>query len=687
MTLGIGMLNTMQGHAEWRLGKFLAENLTQAQINTFLKLDWLNSQKPLFSSACKLLDWMDSLLSGPRWKVMELEVDGYNMEKKIELIYQGGLEVVESLWKPNLCSKYVLRPPSCVEECRIAGSNMCPGWSFLVTFCLFYKLISIKDTLPEGATLVPIITTSDKTPVTRHTGSLEMHPLFLTTANIDSDICMKAIAYAWHCVAFMLTIKFDVHPDYQTILQAQLWHRCVNIVTEKLKHTANVGKFMIDPFGDVWHCFMPLVAWTADLPEQQLITSVSRNTSPVTLATLQQFGDSTHQPPCMKNCTLNLIHVISGDVEPWMLDLAKANQLLGIHLLGARKLLELTNSMLITKSITNVIHALINFIYLTQRHVHTESSIRDMEALLVEFHATKHNILDAGDHSGKDNFNIPKLELMLSFADAIRRSGGQSNFTEQIIHLLDHEEHIHLLDIYLLLCEHDEPLVNATKDEENLLCSADPTSTWISHVAPGEQCHFNSPQSICNLFTKGLMSSGATAVLSVTITPNCSKLKIADIGNVYALPDLALMLNEYVAHHVESTTFNSTLQMFDEITVWYKFCIQQYSTCRLFVIMPSQVVQAQPLSFDFPLGNCDAVLLNVDGQSQANPGFHVAEVWAVFQLICSCHSQDLLPDFLSQPLLYIQPFHVITTPDSQLDTCLWILERIWYLLSGRRWTP
>ncbi|KAI6023438.1 hypothetical protein EDC04DRAFT_2574545 [Pisolithus marmoratus] len=162
-----------------------------------------------------------------------------------------------------------------------------------------------------------------------------------------------------------------------------------------------------------------------------------------------------------------------------------------------------------------------------------------------------------------------------------------------------------------------------------------------------------------------------TNLLSVTITPNCSKLKIADIGNVYALPDLALMLNEYVAHHVESTTFNSTLQMFDEITVWYKFCIQQYSTCRLFVIMPSQVVQAQPLSFDFPLGNCDAVLLNVDGQ------IHVAEVWAVFQLICSCHSQDLLPDFLSQPLLYIQPFHVITTPDSQLGTCLWMLERVY----------
>ncbi|KIK11804.1 hypothetical protein PISMIDRAFT_68816, partial [Pisolithus microcarpus 441] len=87
-----------QSRAEWRLGKFLAENLTQAQINAFLKLDWLDSQKPSFSSARQLLDWMDALPSGPRWQVMELEVDGYNTEKKIELIYRDGLEVIESLF-------------------------------------------------------------------------------------------------------------------------------------------------------------------------------------------------------------------------------------------------------------------------------------------------------------------------------------------------------------------------------------------------------------------------------------------------------------------------------------------------------------------------------------------------------------------------------------------------------------
>ena len=79
-----------------------------------------------------------------------------------------------------------------------------------------------QDQLPAGTTIVPIIAASDKTPVTRHTGGLEMHPLFITIGNINSNIRMKATSHAWQCVAFIPMPKFEVHPDYQTILQARL---------------------------------------------------------------------------------------------------------------------------------------------------------------------------------------------------------------------------------------------------------------------------------------------------------------------------------------------------------------------------------------------------------------------------------------------------------------------------------
>ena len=57
-------------------------------------------------------------------------------------------------------------------------------------------------------------------PITRHTGGLEMHPLFITIGNINSDIRMKATFHVWQCVAFISLPKFETHSDYQTILQA-----------------------------------------------------------------------------------------------------------------------------------------------------------------------------------------------------------------------------------------------------------------------------------------------------------------------------------------------------------------------------------------------------------------------------------------------------------------------------------
>ncbi|KAI6020817.1 hypothetical protein BKA83DRAFT_4464486 [Pisolithus microcarpus] len=719
-----------QSHVEWRLGKFLVENLTQAQINTFLKLDWLEAQKPSFTTALQLLDWMDTLPSGPGWKVMELEVDGYNTEKKIELIFRDGLEVVESLFGNPIFSQNMSFNP------LLLWNNV--EWEYGEWFT------ADEASHIQGATIIPIIAASDKTPVTRHTGALEMHPLFLTIANIDSNIHMKATACAWRCIAFVPVIKFEVHPDYQTILQARLWHKCMDIVMEKLKRTANVGEFMTDAF-----------AWMADLPEQQLIASVSRNLSPVTLANLKQFGDST----CY---TLDLIHMVSRQVDPWRLDafqkLAKTSHLLGdwknsevssflvpevLHSLhkfffnhifmwckdvaGNDELdARLQNSsqthQYMPLRLWGIMHdtddshdcwchsppmvqsvrALIDFIYLAQRPIHMESSIRHMENSLSEFHATKDAILNAGGHRGKDHFNILKLELMLSFVGAIRRSGGliqysadvserllithcktpftrtngQSDFTKQIIRLLDCQECMHLMDVYLLLCEHNEPLVNASADEEELLSSNDPTSAWISHVAPSEQCRFNSPRLIHNLFTKGLLSNGTPATLSVTITPDCKKLSTCDIADIYALPDFATQLAEYVAQCTGSMTSQFILQSFNEVVVWYKFHIQQYSISAPSVIMPSQVVQALTPSPDFPLGNCDAVLLNTHEESLHNHGSSTLigiKVRTVFQLTSS-HCSQTTPTFFAHPLLYVQPLNVIATPDNQPDTRLWTLK-------------
>lgn len=71
----------------------------------------------------------------------------------------------------------------------------------------------------------------------------------------------------------------------------------MDIVCENLKHAATVGTGMVDPLGFLCYGFTPLVAYTADLPKQQMIACASKNALPVTLAIQPQFGDGKVYEP------------------------------------------------------------------------------------------------------------------------------------------------------------------------------------------------------------------------------------------------------------------------------------------------------------------------------------------------------------------------------------------------------
>jgi hypothetical protein len=125
-----------------------------------------------------------------------------------------------------------------------------------------------------------------------------MHPVFITISNIDSEVHSKATLRAWRCVAYIPIVKFRVHPDYQSILQARLWHKCMDLVCANLKAAAEDGCFMSDPSRHICHVFMPLVAHVCNLPEATMIAAVSKNASPLTMATQEDFGDGILRPPC-----------------------------------------------------------------------------------------------------------------------------------------------------------------------------------------------------------------------------------------------------------------------------------------------------------------------------------------------------------------------------------------------------
>ncbi|KAG0702298.1 hypothetical protein DFH29DRAFT_999403 [Suillus ampliporus] len=519
-----------QDDGEWELGKFLIENLTQTQIARFLKLKWFNTRaRPSFTTKDELLDWMDILPCFTEWKVSKIEFKGYNTAHPVELIWRDALEVVKQLFSNPIFANHMTFDPYIVnnEGKREYGDYMSADMAW-----------KIQDHLPMGATQVPIILGSDKTPVTRTTGGLEMHPVFITIGNIDSEVRSKATS----------------HELGDTILQARLWHKCMDLIFANLKVAAAKGCFMPDPFRYIHYVFMPLVAHVCDLPEASMIAAVSKNASPLTMATQDNFGDGILHLPRTGRHTMQLIIRICETIDPWELDkfqkATKAAYLSGVHMpfwrdweyacpsvflarevlhtchkffadhplkwikeaigtyeldtrfmiqhkrVGTRHLQKASRTDIqrtIVASIAGAvpprfirtIRALVDFIYLAQNPVHSPESLRSMVQALSDFHTFKNAIIEAEARRGKkgvkEDFFIPKLELLQSFKGMIERLGTlmqfsadvterllithckdffpqtaqqSKNFTEQCVRILNRQESMEIFDLYTLS---DEP--------------------------------------------------------------------------------------------------------------------------------------------------------------------------------------------------------------------------------------
>jgi hypothetical protein len=106
---------------------------------------------------------------------------------------------------------------------------------------------------------------------------------------------------------FILSKKKKVHG----MLEARLYHHCLDIVLRPLKSAAQLGVMLSDPLGNLRWCFTPLAAFIVDTPESQLISCVGGKSSPVTIAIYDQFGDDFRHPPRTGAITLSTINEVN----------------------------------------------------------------------------------------------------------------------------------------------------------------------------------------------------------------------------------------------------------------------------------------------------------------------------------------------------------------------------------------
>ncbi|KAG2056599.1 hypothetical protein BDR06DRAFT_981314 [Suillus hirtellus] len=305
----------------------------------------------------------------------------YKTIHPIQLIWHNALEVVKQLFSNPIFANHITFQPHIVN---IKNQHK-------------YEDYMIQDCLPLGAMQVPIILGT--------TRGLEMHPIFITIA--------------WHCIAYMPIAKFHVHPNYQTILWAWLWHKCIDLT----------GCFMTNPSKLIHYVFMPLVAHVSMVSKNifKMIDKAAKavNLSEILHTCLKFFADHPLKwtkevvgKPKLDACFITYHKQVEthyftkGITHHWDIQCTIIASIVGAA----------------PPRFICTLYALVEFIYLTQN------------LTLLDFHTFKDTIIEAqarrGKKGSKEYFLVDMTEhlLITHCKDLFVQTNQQANdFVEQSV--------------------------------------------------------------------------------------------------------------------------------------------------------------------------------------------------------------------------------------------------------------
>ncbi|KAG1888820.1 hypothetical protein F4604DRAFT_1569616, partial [Suillus subluteus] len=284
-------------HQDWELDSFLlCLSLSMAAIDELLGLELVKSLPISFHTAKELCGHAELLPPVPKWQYCII-LTTHPTKQPLHFYWRDSLDCIESLFNHSLFAKKIDVTPQCVYDTAERDA----AWS-------------MQSQLPDGATLLGIILSSDKTNITNTTGGHVAHTFLISLANIKMASRNKVSSCAFLLTA-LLPIADFLHPVkwMQSVLEARLVHQCLDIVLEPLKQAARIGWMMSDPLGNLRYCFTPLASYIVDTSETYMLACVRGKTLPVTMAMYKNFRDALQHPSRTAKTTLDQLSSIDCD--------------------------------------------------------------------------------------------------------------------------------------------------------------------------------------------------------------------------------------------------------------------------------------------------------------------------------------------------------------------------------------
>ncbi|KAF8159953.1 hypothetical protein B0H34DRAFT_655320, partial [Crassisporium funariophilum] len=152
-----------------------------------------------------------------------------------------------------------------------------------------------QDKLPSGATLVPVILSSDKTNLTSFSGDKQAYPVYLGIGVTKHEIRRQPSAHAMLLIGYIPVSKLECFSaKRQSVEGYQLFHECIRTILKPLVDAGKNGIRINCADGFVRMVYPIVAAYVADYPEQCLVAVCKENACPKCTVSPKQRGDPVH---------------------------------------------------------------------------------------------------------------------------------------------------------------------------------------------------------------------------------------------------------------------------------------------------------------------------------------------------------------------------------------------------------
>ncbi|KAG1904176.1 uncharacterized protein F5891DRAFT_1126617 [Suillus fuscotomentosus] len=325
----------------------------------------------------------------------------------------------------------------------------------------------IQKALPKGATIAPIILSSDKTCLPQFRGDKSVWPVYMSIGNISKAKRHQASARATVLIGYLPAGKLDCFTlDARSLAGYRLFHHCMSSVE------------MVCADSQIWHVHPILAAYC-------LVSCSKENCCPKCLCdpesmkdTLERHKLGQHPPEFEENglhaiykpfwadlphsniflaFTPNLLHqlhkgVFKDHLVKWCVDIVGEEEMdarfkampdyprlrhfkkgiLAVKQWTGTEHKEMQRVFvgLLTRAVPScvlvVVCSIIDFSYYVQLQTHTMDTLKALQTALGVF------------HTNKDHFNIPKLHQLTHYVDSITLFDAADGFNTEL------PKHLHI---------------------------------------------------------------------------------------------------------------------------------------------------------------------------------------------------------------------------------------------------